>query len=41
MSEGRDLRNKAYFYRGELYVAGGKTCSSEKYSLATGKWTAN
>lgn len=40
METGRDLRNKAIVYRGELYTIGGVNSSAEKYRIRSNKWEA-
>ena len=38
MDTGRDLRNKAIVFRGELYAIGGVNSSAEKYRIRSNKW---
>jgi hypothetical protein len=38
MDTGRDLRNKAIMYAGDIYAIGGNNYSAERYRLRDNKW---
>lgn len=38
MDTGRDLRNKAILYNGDIYAVGGNNYSAERYKLRDYKW---
>lgn len=38
MTEGRDLRNKIVYYKGQVFSIGGNNYTSEKFSYSKNEW---